>query len=98
MQKIYGSAAEALEGVLFDGLLAATNRRAIPIMSAERLAASATARLHFAQQATVSLASGAWTVTGPDVGAPVWRWTPGGACKDAHSIRPGGPAGCLEQP
>ena len=86
------------EGVLFDGLLAAANRRAIPIMSAERLAASATARLHFAQQATVSLASGAWTVTGPDVGAPVWRWTRGGACKDAHSIRPGGPAGCLEQP
>lgn len=82
-------------GVLLDGLLAAAQRRGLPILSAERQAASATARLGFANEAKVTEVDGAWVIDGPQVAAPIWIWTAGGDCAAPLPIRPGGPVGCL---
>ncbi len=82
-------------GVLLDGLLAAARERGLPIVSAERQAASATARLRFATEATVKDDGGVWVVDGPDVDAPIWLWTQGSGCPEPVAIRPGGPLGCL---
>jgi hypothetical protein len=82
-------------GVLLDGLLAAAQDRGLPIASAERQAASATARLIFANEATVKDDGGVWVIDGPEVAAPVWLWTAGAECEAALAIRPGGPVGCL---
>lgn len=85
------------DGVLIDGLLAAAEARDLPILSAERQAASATARLRFAHGARVRQEGGAWTISGPDVAAPIWIWSAEGDCEPAVPIRPGGPSGCLSR-
>ncbi len=82
-------------GVLLDGLLAAAGARGLPIVSAERQAASATARLRFANEATVRNDGGVWVVDGPEVDAPIWLWTRGSGCEPNLAIRPGGLVGCL---